>query len=118
MTKEIDYEELQEFLEKLQSPQQNTKALKTLKILRGKWKLPVIYTLFKKKSFRFCELQRELSDITNAVLISVLKDLQADGIVKRSKQPDDKAVEYSLTEKGFSLFSIFIEIIRWGELYL
>lgn len=118
MAKEIDYEELEEFLSKLQSPQQNSKVLKTLKILRGKWKLPVIYALFKKKTYRFCELQRELSDITNAVLISTLKDLQTNGIVKRT-QTDEKAshVEYSLTEKGFSLFPIFIEIIRWGELY-
>lgn len=118
MAKEIDYEELEEFLSKLQSPQHNSKVLKILKILRGKWKLPVIYALFKKKSYRFCELQREVSEITNAILISTLKDLQANGIVKRI-QIEDKAshVEYSLTEKGFSLFPIFIEIIRWGELY-
>ena len=74
--------------------------------------------MFKKKSYRFCELQREVSEITNAILISTLKDLQANGIIKRT-QTDDKAshVEYSLTEKGVSLFPIFIEVIRWGELY-
>ena len=48
MAKEIDYEELEEFLSKLQSPKHNSKVLKILKILRGKWKLPVIYALFKK----------------------------------------------------------------------
>lgn len=118
MAKEIDYEELENFLTKLQSSQQNLKVLKTLKILKGKWTLPVIYALFKKKSYRFCELQRKISDITNAVLISTLKDLQANGIVKRSQANDKSShVEYSLTEKGFSLFPIFIEIIRWGELY-
>ena len=32
MAKEIDYEELEEFLSKLQSPQHNSKVLKILKI--------------------------------------------------------------------------------------
>ena len=36
MAKEIDYEELEKFLSKLQSPKHNSKVLKILKILRGK----------------------------------------------------------------------------------
>ena len=53
-----------------------------LRAIEGKWKVPVMYVLCKKKSMRYSELRKAL-DITNMMLTSTLKELEADGLVSR-----------------------------------
>ena len=48
-----------------------------LRAIEGKWKIPVMYVLCKQKSMRYSELRKAL-DITNMMLTSTLKELEAD----------------------------------------
>lgn len=86
----------------------------TLNVLVGKWKLPIIGSLlFGKKRFR--ELEREIPRITPRMLSKELKDLEINGIVKRTVYDSIPVmVEYELTESGRSLNSVLDAMIAWG----
>lgn len=71
-----------------------------------------------KKVLRYSMLRREMTDITDAVLATALKELIADDIVLR-RQYDEipPRVEYCLTEKGNSVVPILQSICRWAGAY-
>lgn len=71
-----------------------------LRAIEGKWKVPVMYVLCKQKSMRYSELRKAL-DITNMMLTSTLKELEADGLVSRVQYNEvPPRVEYSATKNG------------------
>ncbi|NIK73587.1 DNA-binding HxlR family transcriptional regulator [Thermonema lapsum] len=55
----------------------------TMNVINGKWKLPIIGSLLYGKK-RFKELEREIPKITPRMLSKELKDLELNGIVKRT----------------------------------
>ncbi|MFC5404738.1 winged helix-turn-helix transcriptional regulator [Cohnella soli] len=88
-----------------------------LKVIGGKWKGLILYHLhFGPK--RTSELQKLVINITQKMLIQSLRELENDGIVKRTtyNQVPPK-VEYSLTELGFSLHPILVTLAEWGGMY-
>lgn len=87
-----------------------------LEIFGGKWKSRIICVLSGKPFTRYSEIRRELNNITDAVLASMLKELIADEIINR-KQYDEipPKVEYSLTEKGKSVLPILQSICAWSR---
>jgi len=86
----------------------------TLNVLNGKWKLPIIGSLLYGKK-RFKELEREISKITPRMLSKELKDLEANGIVKRTVYDSIPVkVEYELTISGQSLHQVLEPMIEWG----
>lgn len=88
----------------------------TLSIINGKWKLKIIYHLTKSEVVRYNELQRRVGKITHKTLSTTLKEMINDGIVHREEYPQiPPKVEYSLTEKGQSLWPIIQEMCQWGE---
>lgn len=89
-----------------------------LSIFGGKWKSRIICVLFAQQPLRYSALRREMTDITDAVLSSTLKELIRDGIVSR-RQYDEipPRVEYTLTEKGESVVPILQNICQWAEIY-
>ena len=89
-----------------------------LNIFGGKWKPRIICVLAEKKVLRYSMLRREMTDITDAVLATALKELIADDIVLR-RQYDEipPRVEYCLTEKGNSVVPILQSICRWAGAY-
>ena len=85
-----------------------------LKIFGGKWKSRIICVLATHKSLRYSHLRKEMSNITDAVLASTLKELISDNIINRiSFDEIPPHVEYSLTEKGQSVVPILQSICRW-----
>lgn len=89
-----------------------------LDIFGGKWKPRIICVLAEKKVLRYSVLRREMTDITDAVLATALKELIADDIVLR-RQYDEipPRVEYCLTEKGDSVVPILQSICQWAGAY-
>ena len=89
-----------------------------LDVFGGKWKSRIICVLAEQKILRYSTLRREMSNITDAVLAAMLKELLADGIIVR-RQFDEipPRVEYSLTEKGESVVPILQSICRWAGIY-
>lgn len=89
-----------------------------LKIFGGKWKSRIICVLAAYKSLRYSHLRKEMSNITDAVLASTLKELISDNIINRiSFDEIPPHVEYSLTEKGQSVVPILQSICRWSGVF-
>lgn len=71
-----------------------------LEIFGGKWKSRIICVLAEKKTLRYSLLRREMSNITDAVLATALKQLVADEIVVREQFNEiPPHVEYRLTDE-------------------
>lgn len=88
----------------------------TLSVIGGKWKMLIIYLLAEKQPVRFNDLKRQIGAITFKTLSSQLKDLEADGMVRRKEYPQiPPKVEYSLTDKAETLLPILEQLCEWGE---
>lgn len=78
-----------------------------LEIFGGKWKSRIICVLAKKEVLRYSELRKEMGNITDAVLASMLKELIQNQIIERHSYDEiPPRVEYSLTTKGQSVVPI------------
>nr|WP_293993665.1 helix-turn-helix domain-containing protein [uncultured Fusobacterium sp.] len=87
-----------------------------LDIFGGKWKSRIICVLSSRESMRYNELRKELYNITDAVLASMLKELLENGIIRRIQYNEiPLRVEYSLTEKGESVLPILQSICNWSR---
>lgn len=90
----------------------------TLAVVGGKWKASILWHL-AQKTMRFSELQRQFCSTTRKMLTQQLRELEADGLVHREVYPQvPPKVEYSLTEKGKSIFPILEQMGEWGKLFL
>ncbi len=88
-----------------------------LGLIGGRWKGVVIYWLLKEKR-RFGELRRLLPSCTQRMLTLQLRELEADGLVKRTVFPEvPPHVEYELTPFGRTLETVVIGLRDWGEQY-
>ena len=89
-------------------------AQKTLVVIGGKWKVPILYHL-QPGTRRFGELRRLLASVTPRMLAQQLRELERDGIVHRKFYPQiPPRVEYSLTPLGRSLRPVIAAMCRWG----
>jgi DNA-binding HxlR family transcriptional regulator len=87
-------------------------------VVGGKWK-PLILWALDVAPRRYGELRREVEGISEKVLISQLRDLQRDGLVRRTvyEQVPPKVV-YSLTAMGESLNAALEPLGDWGEAHM
>jgi DNA-binding HxlR family transcriptional regulator len=87
-----------------------------LDVFGGKWKPRIICVISEDTPKRFNEVKKELSNIKDAVLAAMLKELFDDGIVDRTQYNEiPPRVEYSLTEKGRSVLPILQSICAWSH---
>jgi len=104
---------------KVTTPAKDCPISRTLELLSGKWTSRVIYELEKYDQIRFGELKKNLNGITNTMLSNTLKNLEEKGIVIRTQYNEiPPHVEYSLSDSGKAMLSIYYEIGKWGETYL
>lgn len=89
----------------------------TLKLLEGRWKLVILFHLFGGHVMRFSDLERAVPGISQKMLIQQLRQLEADGIVRRvvHHQVPPK-VEYSLTDWGQALCPALDSLLSWAAL--
>lgn len=87
-----------------------------LDVIGQKWKLPIIWYLFKKDVTRYSELKKNIKGITNMMLSKCLKELELSQLITR-KQYDiiPPKVEYSLTGRGKALIPTLNELYTWGN---
>lgn len=88
----------------------------TLSLIGGKWRLVILYFLVEYESIRFNELKRKIGTITYKTLSEQLKGMEHDGLIIRKEYPQiPPKVEYSLSDKGWSLYPIMEAMCRWDE---
>ncbi len=80
-----------------------------------RWSLLVIREIMLLGKTTYSDFQNIDEGIASNVLADRLKHLEAEGILAKHRDPDNRrSYIYSLTEKGRDLASIMIEIILWG----
>lgn len=90
----------------------------TLSLIGGKWKMIIMFWLWKKEVLRYGELKKKIEGITHKMLSSQLKELESDSILIRKEYPQiPPKVEYFLSDKGKSLMPILYEMCSWGKQY-
>ena len=83
-----------------------------------KWSLLVIYTLKSHQDgpLRFNALRKLIPDISQKMLTSTLKSLEADGYVNRKVYAEvPPRVEYFLTLRAETLIPIMDHLIEWAQ---
>ena len=87
----------------------------TLRVVAGKWKPLILYFLAQDGPIRYGELRRAVRDASDKMLIQQLKELEADGLVKRTDYKEiPPRVDYSLTPLGLSLAKALVPLCTWG----
>jgi DNA-binding HxlR family transcriptional regulator len=88
---------------------------KALRLIGGKWKIPILCALYSDGTTRYNELRRKIKGITNTMLASSLKELEEDGLVLRTQYEEMPVrVEYSLTDACDGLMPILLQLAQWG----
>ena len=87
----------------------------TLSVIGGVWKPVLVFHLLAGK-LRFNALCRVIPSATARMITLQLRELEADGIVKRTVFPEiPPKVEYELTALGQSLAPVLLSMRDWGE---
>jgi len=86
----------------------------TLKVISGKWKPLILYFLLRGPT-RYGELKRAVRDVSDKMLIQHLKELEADGVLRRNDYREvPPRVDYTLTQLGQSLAQALEPLCVWG----
>lgn len=88
----------------------------TLNAIGGKWKPLILYYLIENGTKRFGEIKSFINHTSHKTLTNQLRELEDDNLVSRTVYPAvPPKVEYSITEKGMSLYPILEAMCEWGE---
>jgi len=89
-----------------------------LAVIGGKWKVLILWAL-RSEARRFGELRRSVQGISEKMLIQHLKEMEADGVVKRRDFKEvPPRVEYALTSFGYSLYAALEPLCEWGTRHM
>jgi DNA-binding HxlR family transcriptional regulator len=84
-------------------------------MLRGRWKVFILWELIQAPR-RSGELRKSIPPITQKVFVEQLRDLEDNGLVKRTVFPTvPPRVEYEVTELGQSLRGILKDMCHWSS---
>jgi DNA-binding HxlR family transcriptional regulator len=88
---------------------------KTLSIFASRWKPEILWHL-KGGCMRFNQLQRSIGDVSQKMLTQQLRELERDGLIKRTQYLEvPPRVEYEYTDLASSLTPVFDTLVEWGE---
>lgn len=86
----------------------------TLSVIGGIWKPVLVFHLLSGK-LRFNALCRAVPTATPRMITLQLRELEADGIIKRTVFPEvPPKVEYEVTELGRTLEPVLLSMRDWG----
>ncbi|MDR0228352.1 MAG: helix-turn-helix transcriptional regulator [Flavobacteriaceae bacterium] len=106
--------ELNTIEKKINDFENNCAVQFALKTISGKWKTSIIQTIASNCPKRFGILKKDLDNIAQGTLTTVLRELENDGILMREVFAEiPPRVEYSLTDKGIRLLPILEELKKW-----
>ena len=87
-----------------------------LALMSGKWKPRILWKLYQYRTMRYNQLKREMPDITDKMLAQQLRELEANGLIKRKIYPVvPPKVEYSFSEFGKTLEPFIATLSVWGK---
>ena len=82
---------------------------RTMKMIRGRWKLPILFRLYDDPSMRTSQLRRDLPAVSQKMLTQHLRELEADRLIERIDFGEKPLrVEYQLSEMGRNLLPVLV----------
>ena len=89
----------------------------TLLLISNKWKILIIRDLLEGTK-RFSELKKSITNISQKVLTSNLREMEENDLLTRKVYPEvPPRVEYTLTDIGYSLKPLLDDMDKWGTWY-
>lgn len=89
----------------------------SLSILGGRWK-PAILCRLTHDKMRYSDLKNSIAGISERMLVSQLRELEADQIIKRIVYPVvPPRVEYELTKLGETMKPMLQAMSDWGNMH-
>lgn len=86
-------------------------------LLSGKWKLEIMW-LLNQRIYRFNELRKAIPGITQHMLTTQLRELEADGLISRTVFAEvPPRVEYEITAKARGLGPTMEALTAWWSEY-
>ncbi|MGI9421605.1 MAG: winged helix-turn-helix transcriptional regulator [Hyphomicrobiaceae bacterium] len=83
-----------------------------------RWSLLIIREIMLSGKNTYSEFMEADEGIASNILIDRLKHLEAEGILEKSRDPDNRrSFIYALTKKGRDLAPIILEIIVWSGMH-
>lgn len=88
---------------------------KAMRAIGGKWKLAIICSLNIHGATRYNDLKRRMKDISNTMLAKSLKELEDDGLIRRTEYLEVPIrVEYEPTDLTADLIPILASLAQWA----
>ena len=91
---------------------------RVMKMISGRWKLPILFRLFAEPSIRTLQLKRDMPGISQKMLTQHLRELEEDGLIERrdfGEQPP--RVEYRLSQAGRALMPVLMAAREFSRDY-
>jgi DNA-binding HxlR family transcriptional regulator len=89
-----------------------------LDIVGGKWKGVILFRL-AEGPVRFNTLHRAICRITARSLTQALRELEGDGMVRRTIHPTiPPNVDYALTERALALLPVLTGLMDWSRAHV
>ena len=83
--------------------------------LGDKWSLLIVRDLMFRGRNTYGDFLNSGEGIATNVLADRLKRLEAEGIIEKSRDPDNRRrFLYTLTDKGYDLTPVLLEMMRWS----
>jgi DNA-binding HxlR family transcriptional regulator len=91
---------------------------RVIRMIHGRWKLPILFRLYADPSMRTLQLKRDLPGISQKMLTQHLRELADDGLVDRVDFCEKPLrVQYQLSEMGRQLLPVLIAARRFSTLH-
>lgn len=83
-------------------------------MISGKWKARVLY-LLAQGDLTFGEIRASVGSVSQQVLSTLLRELEIDKVVERTRVHSALTSGYRLTPKGRQLFRLLLPLSEWGN---
>ncbi|KGF68140.1 ArsR family transcriptional regulator [Hoeflea sp. BAL378] len=87
-----------------------------LKMINGRWKLPILFRLYADGIQRSSQFLRDIPEVSQKMLTQHLRELEIDGLIKRTDFGEKiPRVEYCLTDRGEALMPVLLAARQFSE---
>ena len=82
---------------------------RVVRMIQGRWKLPILFRLFADPALRTSQLRRDMPGISQKMLTQHLRELERDRLVDRTDTSDRSLrVDYRLSPHGRKLLPVLM----------
>ena len=90
-------------------------VIRVVRMIQGRWKLPILFRLFADPTMRSSQLMRDMPGISQKMLTQHLRELEKDRLVERIDfEEKPLRVEYQLSDEGRKLMPVLFEARRFS----